>query len=171
MSIPQSPQPENFDEKEVYAFYGRCAFYAQVLEQGLTNLTTILHTRGLTRVTREALEKAFDRLEFFTCGRLIADVRKKIDVSPAIEANLKEALKNRNYLTHRFFSSHDINFACHSGRKIMIEELREMTTRFQQVDDAVEAINLPLWEKIGITQERIEAEIQKMNSEARSRDI
>lgn len=171
MSKPQIPQPENFDAKEVYAFFGLGAFYAQVLEQGLINLATILHTRGLTRVTREAIEKAFDRFGFFTLGSLIEDVRKKIEVPLTFESDLKLALKNRNYLTHRFFSFHDIDFTCHSGRKIMIEELREITKCFQLVDDAVEAINLPLWKKIGVTREMIEAELEKMDNEARNRDI
>ena len=57
------PEPEGTDAREVFAFFGLCAYRAQVLEQGVVNLVTVLHARGLTRVTRQAIENAFDTAE------------------------------------------------------------------------------------------------------------
>jgi hypothetical protein len=57
------PVPEDSDPKEVYAFFGLCAFHAQVLEQGLINLVVGLKTRGLTQITEVDIIKAFDRME------------------------------------------------------------------------------------------------------------
>jgi hypothetical protein len=163
---PEVPQPEGADYKEVYAFFGLCAFYAQVLEQGLINLTVALHIRGLTQITPEDVFQSFDRMERKTFGQLISDVRKKIDVPGEIEEALSMALEDRNYLMHRFFPKHHIDFGSNPGRHEMIDELRTLTLRFQTTDRQVETTTLRLWNRLGITQTMLESELSKMQAEA-----
>ena len=42
------PEPEDTGQKEVYAFFGLCSYYAQVFKQGVVNLAVGLRVRGLT---------------------------------------------------------------------------------------------------------------------------
>jgi hypothetical protein len=164
------PEPEGTDPKEVFAFFGLCAYYGQVLERGLVNLATILHARGLTRVTRQDVLDAFDREERKTMGTLIKDLKSKVTVPSSLEAKLKAAVSDRNYLAHRFFVVHDVDILSSPGRRDMIAELRDMATRFQWADSDLESITLPLWERLGLTQERLEEELASMNAEANARE-
>jgi len=164
------PEPESTDEKEVFAFFGLCSYCAQVLEGGLINLAVVLHSRGLTSVTWQEIEAAFERIERKTFGQLMNDVRRRVTVSAAIEAALEAALRDRNYLAHRFWATHDVDFGSNPGRKDMIEELRKVTARFQTADRLLEAITLPLWEDLGISQSMMESELAQMRAEAEQRD-
>lgn len=169
--LGQIPEPEDFEAKEVYAFFGLAAYLSQCLERGLINLAVVLHARGLSKITREAFEEAFNKMEKRMLGQLMLNVRQNITVPDGLEAALDKALVDRNYLTHHFFASHDINFNSNVGRQRMITELRAMAMRFQSTNLMVEDITLPLWEKIGVTKEIIEKEFRKMEEEARNLDL
>lgn len=168
---PEVPEPEDSDPKEVYAFFGLCAFHAQVLEQGLINLVVGLKTRGLTQITEVDIIKAFDRMQRKTLGILLNDIRKRIDVPREIDDALSTALEDRNYLIHRFFVHHDVDFLSIPGCIDMIEELRKIDFRFQETDRLVDSITLPLWADLGITQEIIESEIETLMHDADLNDL
>jgi len=87
-TIEPAPEPEGSDPKEVFAFYGRCAYFSQVFEQGLVNLSVALHARGLTKVTRHDFESAWENAGRKTLGQLLTDIRKKLDVSADMEKGL-----------------------------------------------------------------------------------
>ena len=169
-SRPQIPEPEDSGPKEVYAFFGLCSYCGQVLEQGLINFAVVLQARGATRVTRSDVEAAFNSNEGKTLGQLIKDVKRLTPVSAALEAALSTSLKDRNYLAHRFFATHDVDFASDAGRSDMIRELREVTRRFQEADGMVDAISLPLWAALGLTEEMVEKELARVRAEASKRD-
>jgi hypothetical protein len=110
-------------------------------------------------------------MERKTLGQLISDVRKKINVPGEIEEALSVALEDRNYLIHRFFAKHDIDFDSNPGRHEMIEELCTITLRFQTTDRRIESITLRLWERLGITRVIFESELSRMKAEAESREM
>lgn len=168
---PEIPAPEGTDEKEVYAFFGLCSYYGQVLERGLINLAVVLNVRGATHVTRDDVVAAFERVEVKTLGQLIRDVKGVVSIPDELEAALSTALRDRNCLAHRFFATHDVDFCSNPGRRNMIEELRDMTARFQATDRLLDSITLPLWEKLGFTQAMMEREVAKMQSEADAREL
>lgn len=164
------PEPKDAGHKEVYAFFGFCSYYAQVLEQGVVNLAVGLHGRGLTDLTGPAVTAAFDQADRRTLGQLLRDVRSRVQIHHETEAGLNQALRDRNFLFHRFFVRRDVDFGSNSGRQEMIDELRAMTRRFQDADRRVSAIWIPLWEALGFTRELMEAEVEKIRDEARHRD-
>lgn len=165
------PEPEDTGRKEVYAFFGLCSYYAQVLEQGVVNLAVGLRARGLTDLTEVLISAAFDQADRKTLGQLLRDVRQhSVEVSSGTERALNDALGDRNYLFHRFFVEHDVDFGSSAGRRQMIDKLRAMTRRFQETDRCVDAIWIPLWQTLGLTQDVMEAEIERMRDEARRRD-
>ena len=65
-----------------------------------------------------------------TFGNLVNILKKSMNVDQKIKDTVDSALEKRNYLTHRFFRTH--NFAIHSdeGRAKMIEELSNLYEAF-----------------------------------------
>jgi len=63
---------------------------------------------------------------------------------------------------------HDIDFMSERGRALMITELIGITDRFQRIDGLLEkSITIPLWRRLGITQDVMQRELSKMKDEAR----
>lgn len=166
----QVPEAEDSEEKEVFAFFGLCTYCGQVLEQGLVNLAVALHIKGLTQITSTDVDTAFDRMDRKTLGQLINDVRQKVPVSKELEEALKQALENRNYVVHRFFVEHSIDFLSEPGRHDMIIKLRQITVQLQKTDCALEPVTLQLWQRLGITEEMFETELARMKTEAAKRE-
>ncbi len=164
--LPEIPTPEGSDTKEVYAFFGLCSYYAQVIERGLINLAVVLHTKGYTKITREEIEEAFQEKGRNTLGRLINDIRKQINIETGVEEKLITVLEKRNYLIHEFFFYHDIDFMNEEGRIKMINELSDLTRLFQETDKEMDKITHPLWMKIGLTREMIEKSLEEKYSES-----
>lgn len=169
--IPEIPEPQESDVKEVFAFFGLCVFNAQVLEQGLTNLAVGLRARGVSRLTNKDFDDLFDKIGRKTLGWLIGDVRRYINVSSELEDALAEALRDRNYVTHRFFVVHDIDFMSERGRMHMIDELRQITRRIQSVDREIESLTHSLWEQLGLTADIVQKELERMKAEAKREDF
>jgi hypothetical protein len=160
------PEPEGSDAKEVFAFFGLCSYYAQILEQGLVNLAVGLRIRSLTYLTTRDIDELFHEARRKTLGKLISDVRPHINVSTELENALAVALHDRNYITHQFFVVHDIDFASNRGRMKMLSELREVTRRLQAVDRELESVTHALWERLGLTAQIVQKELAKMEAEA-----
>ena len=164
------PPREGNDAKEVFAFFGLAAYHGQVLEQELVIFAVMLNLSGRSRVTREAFEALFDRLEVWTFGQLFREARSLTPIPRGLETKLNEALARRNDLAHRFFARHSEDFMSEAGRIGMIEELRATTGIFEDVDAAVTAVRVPLSSAIGITEEMAKHELDEMLARAAARD-
>ena len=114
---------------------------------------------------------AFDRADRKTLDQLLHDVRRKVDIPRETESALQRALEDRNYLFHRFFAKHDVGFGSNPGRRDIIGELRAMTRRFQKTDRLVDAVWIPLWERLGLTETLMQAELERMRAEADRREV
>jgi hypothetical protein len=74
------PEPEDFGCKEVYAFFGLAAYWAQVLERGVINLAVGLEIGKSSNVTRQLVDELFARFDVRTLGRLLRAVQDDISV-------------------------------------------------------------------------------------------
>ena len=165
---PDVPPADSSETKEVFAFFGLCAYHAQVLEQGLLNLVVPLRLRGLTGLCPEDIEQTYVDNERRTLGQLIRDARQRVEIPERVAEALTEALRKRNYVAHSFFAQHSIDFMSEPGRREMIEELREITLQLQQADQ--EPITNSLWERLGMTRELFAETYAGMLAEAESRE-
>jgi hypothetical protein len=123
------------DLDELYAKFGRTAEMAQVmeLEAGNLALSYVLIAFDVNNLTKEQklfLKSLSEDIDRRTFGNLINILKKSMNVDQTIEDAIDSALEKRNYLTHRFFRTH--NFAIHSaeGRAKMIEELSDLYEAF-----------------------------------------
>ena len=168
--IPEIPQPEDYDPKEVYAFFGLASYCAQVLEQGLINMAVAFHLAGTTTLTRELIEQLFETMSAKTFGQLLREARNLVGMPEDLDTRLRKALRKRNRLVHNFFVAHSENFLSQAGRRLMITELREMIGLFSSTDKALDRVYLPLWGRLGITEERIEAELGVIKARVREEE-
>jgi hypothetical protein len=164
------PEPDYDDPKEVYAFFGLAAYGAQVLEQELLLLASVLHVGAASSLTGEWVNSLMDRIEAKTFGAVLSEARRLMPIPPDVDALLGQALRERNRLTHRFFADHSTDLISRAGRREMIEELRASIELFNAADDAATQIRRPLAERLGIDPELARALYEEAITEAASRD-
>ncbi|MBN1511377.1 MAG: hypothetical protein JXB13_05135 [Phycisphaerae bacterium] len=162
------PEPDHYEPKEVYAFFGLAAYWAQVLEQGVVNLIVGLRVAGETVLTPKHVLDAYADEDRKTLGQLLNSLRSETTVSIDVEECLKRALQLRNHLTHQFFVEHDEAFLSDVGRRRMIDELRSITASFRDADKLVDPLWLGVWKRHGITQQLIERELESLQNRIES---
>jgi hypothetical protein len=152
--IAETPEPEGYDVKEVYAFFGLASYCGQVLEKGLVNMVVLFRCKGLV-ITGAEFESLFDEYDKKTLGQLLHRARNIVKIPTSVDSLLGEALQKRNWLAHQYFADRSVAFTMESGRKNMISELREITKLFKETDAAIEPIYFSVMKKMGITEERL----------------
>jgi hypothetical protein len=164
------PVPEDYSQKEMYAFFGLTAYWAQVAEYAALNLAVVLKLPEVRAVDQRLFEDVFNGLSKKTLGQLLKAARKSIEIDSKTETLLEEALELRNILTHEFFRAHAENIVSEAGRKFVMEQLCDIMRKFKKADKAIESLYLPLWEKYGVDEAFIEKELAAMKKRAEERD-
>jgi hypothetical protein len=97
------PMPDNYDVKEVFAFFGLAAYHAQVMEKALMILAVGLNIAHIPKVTNELVDELYATHERKTFGQLFKIARETGVLDETMADRLRNALERRNYLTHQFF--------------------------------------------------------------------
>jgi hypothetical protein len=162
------PEPDNYSQKEVYAFFGLAASSAQVLEKGLVNMVVTFKTFGLP-ITRADFDVIFDSHDSRTLGQLLRAARDQhIPIPDDTDKLLTQALEKRNYLNHDFFADHAGHFMTESGRRTMIQRLRDLTLLFEGADRLCVPIYRPLLEQRGISEETLKKQADELIERAKN---
>lgn len=108
---------------------------AQVMELEAGNLALsyaliAFDVDNLTNEQKLFLKLVSDDIDRRTFGYLVKVMKRMMNIDQKIEDALDSALEKRNYLTHRFFRTH--NFRIHSveGRAKMAEDLSALYEAF-----------------------------------------
>jgi len=96
-----------------------------------------------------------------TLGQVIKAAKEKFAIPSDLDADLAQALEQRNYLAHRFFVVHDVDLMVPTGRRKMIDELIEILKHLKSVDARMDTLWMTAWESFGITKEWIEQQMQE----------
>ena len=169
-ALPEIPEPDYDDPKEVYAFFGLTYYQAAVLEHGVLNLAVAMLAKNVSGITGGVVERLYESFDRKTFGQVITAAKAKFDIPADLESDLAVALKQRNYLAHRFFIVHDIDFMVPLGRKKMIDELIDILEHLQSVDTRMDKLWMKAWELFGITEEWIEQKKQEFLAERQAND-
>ena len=145
------PEPDDFSEKEVYAFFGLASYFAQVLEKGVTIMVLALRCKGV-RITRSEFDALYTENNKKTMGQLLQRARKLIIIPDEIDSLLDEVLLKRNWLIHHYFADRMAHFMTETGRLQMLSELQSLINIFIEADHAIEPIYKPILEKLGINE-------------------
>ncbi|EHZ2656940.1 hypothetical protein K5N43_004395 [Vibrio vulnificus] len=154
------PEPELRDEKEVFAFFGLASFNAQCAEKALVNFAMGYKVVDNSALSQEEWLEIYDGLNSHTFGRLLGQVKQKVDLPHELVTHLELTLKKRNWLAHDFFYDYAMHMSDTEGRTKIINDLQELVCIFQIADHAVEKLSLKVWETMGITEDWLQNEIE-----------
>lgn len=148
--------------KEVYAHHGLAMYRAQCVEQSIIQLIVFFDFFRKNMPKYETADKwtqDFDKVDELlsskTMGQLVKNLNSMGAIDPSIESLLRDALKKRNWLAHRFFVDHAMSFLSSAGRDQMIQELEVSRELFIKVEDILNPITYTLCEKYGLTQDKL----------------
>jgi hypothetical protein len=162
------PTRDDYDEsehvKETFAYYGRAAYTANVVETGLAHalmqiefLTSVrdefVRTKGLgfDRSRYEADFDAFMARQFAkTMGTLKNRVEKLGDFDDGLKKRIHLATERRNFLMHNYWREMAELFATREGRTKMIAELENDAEMFEKLDEDIQAATEPVRQRLGI---------------------
>lgn len=167
--MPDVPTPNFDDPKEIYAFFGLAAYAANLLESSFINWTVALRLGAIGGASRKDFDTAFGHFEARTLGQLIHVTRSLTAVSADIDSVLTKSLSERNRLIHHFFREHAANATHPAGQRVMIGELSSMIELFDHTDALVTPIYLSLWERFGVDEAMIQAELAESLRETETR--
>jgi hypothetical protein len=151
--------------KHVYASYGLAVYLAQCLESGLINLSVVegrvcgeIHFRH----EADALDEWISRK---TLGAMLIRMKSAVEIDqPGVEA-LDRALRARNALIHGFFYRHALQFMNKVGQRKMLEELSQTAGTFKLATVLVDTVTGVLFKVLGISQEQIDQEYNRLHAE------
>lgn len=163
------------EKHELYAQFGIAAEKAQTLETAaanfvLTYLGLLFEPGKITPDQREFLRSIVDDINHKTLGSILKNLKELATFDQTFIATVEEALERRNYLTHHFFRSHNFAIYSEEGRRVMIEELRNIQEEFCR---AVAMLSAASGSLQGFTElPRVtEEQIQKLVAEGRRIEI
>jgi hypothetical protein len=159
------PKPESFEQKEVYAFFGLASYAAQCLEKSLVNLAFTYHISEKEILSENEWDLLFDNINKNTFGKLLNIVKEQFSISEIILNKLLKSLKKRNWLAHDYFFDNATKFSSEKGREEMIAELSSLIELFNINDQYIEQIYMHIWNQLGLTEEAVIREVEKMKHE------
>jgi hypothetical protein len=111
------------------------------------------------------MEALWNELISSTMGRQLREVLVEEGVSERLIARLRNALRIRNYLAHDFLRQRAEELMMFRGRNEMLAELEELRAELQSTDDELEPITRSIMAARGISQEMLQAELERMRAE------
>ena len=165
------PLPKDSSAKEVYTYFGLASYWGQLLEKGYLQLSVSLGILDKESPTQEYYDKLWAKFEKFTLGKLLKSASNIIVLPDDLERLSLESLDKRNYLIHHFFWDHTEDMISNIGRKLMIDELINLTMLFKQTDNLVNNLVLDLLKKQGVKEQDIVEIVDDMVSNALKRDL
>ncbi len=97
-----------------------------------------------------------------TLGALVAELCKADKRAAELEEDLASCLEKRNWLAHHYFWDRAARFMTSKGRYSMMEELKTIGEQLNSVDQRLSEITTKWRKRLGVMDEVIEAEMQKL---------
>jgi hypothetical protein len=165
---------EGADLTELFAYFGRAVYMANVLETALAQ--TLLQVEYMTRVRAEYVRtkgKDFDRKKhedefdtYFeeqlskTMGQLGKLVKAFPDLSDELKGRIEEAIKRRNFLIHDYWREAGYMFETEDGRAKMIAELSNDIDTFEKLAQDIMEATKPVRARLGISEETLNERVE-----------
>jgi len=124
------------DLYELYAEFGIAAEMAQVMEveagnAALSYLAMFVDTDRITPEETDMFRSVIDDVNRKTLGAMLKHIKAFGNFDDKLVEIVDKALERRNYLTHKFFRTHNFAIQSESGRMEMITELTQIQSALQ----------------------------------------
>jgi hypothetical protein len=133
------------DLYELYAEFGIAAEMAQVMEveagnAALSYLALFVDTDRISPEETAMFRGVMEDVNRKTLGAVLKHIKAFGNFDDRLVEIVDEALERRNYLTHKFFRSHNFAIQSEAGRKSMIAELKEIQVVLQRGHGVLNAV-------------------------------
>ena len=165
------PSPVDDSTKEVFTYFGLASYWGQLLEKGYLQLSVSLSILREESPSREDHDRLRTKFEKYTLGKLLVSAKKITTLPDELEQFSLESLDKRNYLIHHFYWKHAEDILSNKGRKLMIDELINLTNLFRQTDHLVNDLIMILLKQQGISEQDVLELRDEMVYNAHERDL
>lgn len=159
----QDVDPEQI--REVYARFGYTMYQAQCVERQIAILLATCFNPNFAKSNPTERDRAFDTEFEKTMGRLIVRLSQRVRIPSDLAQRMQSALEVRNFLAHDYFWERSDQFLSPQGQQSMIDELAEYGAVLKALDATLTDVGDRWCEKVGITEEMVEAELKKLHDE------
>ena len=129
----------------VFACYGSAAQHAQLFEQGLARFLVIYN-----KITSDSIG-VDDVGHKMTMGQLLNKLRQHVTIDDnSVEEWFDAALKERNYLIHRFFLERDQGLKSAEGRMELLAELVKIEANLNRCRVMINAMRIAMCRTLDI---------------------
>ena len=149
------------EQREVLALYGLAMYHSQCVEKSTAILVGTLANPDFLNALPEQNRQSLEGDLLKTLGRLIRVLSSRVQLPADLEVRLREALRVRNWLAHRYFWDRAGSVLTHEGRQRMVAELKEASDLLNRLDDELMLIATAWRRSVGISDEVVEPELQK----------
>jgi hypothetical protein len=158
---------DSYQNREIFAHYGLAMYHAQCVEKSLAILVSSVFNKEFYKSAPDRRETIQDEVFSKTIGRLLNRLKQQITIPPNLEKTLAESLKKRNWLAHDYFWERAGHMLTPRGKEKMIEELTILSEFFSKLDAHLTKISEKWLKKIGISEETINAHVNKLKQNAK----
>ena len=161
---------EDEQHKELYAQFGLCIYFFQVLEHQLINMILLSAKEKNLILSQTDYDAFFYSYSDKAMGTLQRKVIELYNLPENDQLKLENIRKKRNYFVHNYFKNHSENFSSVSKRLKMLNEFIETREQIQYMDEKLEALCNNSLHKVGLTQEILDSLLQSMLSDNFNKD-
>lgn len=138
--LPYRPAvAESEHVREVFARFGLAVYQAQCFEREVVFLLSTKYAPSSSTISVWRFDELLDSNAELVLGLQVDRLTAAANYEPAFVEKLKQAVKVRNCLAHRYWWERAVEFTSPDGRAQMLVELREMRSLFDDVDAALSA--------------------------------
>ena len=153
------------DMSEVFAAYGRAAYYAQLLEYDLVSVWMLDSITQGVSLTREDLRQFQGEWSRRTLGKLLHPLKQSALLPDDLKQFLETVRTTRNTLAHDFFLTVADDLRSSDGREKAKARLEEMTAVLMKGQELFENVLTTYGKDFDIDYEAIHREVLKQNPE------
>ncbi|MBN2269940.1 MAG: hypothetical protein JXN61_04955 [Sedimentisphaerales bacterium] len=143
--------------KDVFAWFGGAAYYAQCFEAELQTLLLLTYRLNHPNASLSDLDGIDIRISGKNLGALLQELGKSFTLHPEFSALLNTYREKRNYLMHHFFFDNARKLFSPHGCDAIVEELKELSRVFQEADAIAQEMSKRMRKLAGISEDQIDA--------------
>jgi hypothetical protein len=144
----------------IYLEMGAAVQDSQRLELYITLIVTLLVELSDGTLSDREFKGWMDNLGSHTLGHLIEEIKKKVGFTDDAIVGLREALRARNFLIHRFYNLRSDLLLSQNGREKALAEIREKRAAMHRANAMLDPVLNDLVALKGIDFEAFRSEVQ-----------
>lgn len=149
--------------REVFARYGLAMHNAQCLEKQLALMLALSAPNFFTQNPEER-DLLFDKALTEPFGKIWNKLRTVVPFDSDLVNQISKAKTVRNHLAHNYFWEHAADLLSEAGQEKLIADLTAAADQFKNLDDRLTKIIDAYSQQIGITEEVITLEVEKLKN-------